>query len=417
MALNGTPCKTEKQIGGADLKVGPYSHMRIFGRNDVFLLGGLAIAVWVVSSRQLGLLIDRARAIDHSSGFQLVPALFVLTVVFLVHQVGKRNEMRAETKQATTRVAEMERLVVFGQALAQSLDGESIRAATTEHLPLIAGGRPSWAMVRSSGDWLELTPIPQESRAMLERAAARAVGDPTATTDAVSDDICFPLIAPGGAIGAIGIASQPPLTEAQKTVMSAAAALLAASVKNADLFLQVHENSVRDALTGCFNRRHFLEVMDSELRRARRSHGSLSVVMFDLDHFKEINDRFGHLCGDAVLAMVGQRMKAVLRGSDIKCRYGGEEFLALLPETPLVGAQRVAETLRRDLEEHPVRWNDQTVVVTASFGITEIIAGEEDAAAIIGRADAGLYQAKQDGRNCIRVASAVSGQLSAVSVG
>ena len=97
-------------------------------------------------------------------------------------------------------------------------------------------------------------------------------------------------------------------------------------------------------------------------------------------------------------------MQAVLRGSDdVKCRYGGQEFLVLLPETPLPGARRVAEMLRHDLEEHPVHWNDQTVVVTASFGITEIVSGEEKAHAIIGRAAAALYQAKQDGRNCVRV--------------
>ena len=102
-------------------------------------------------------------------------------------------------------------------------------------------------------------------------------------------------------------------------MLAAAAALLVASVKNADLFFQVKENSARDALTASFNRRQFLEVMDSELRRARRSHGSFLVVMFDLDHFKQINDRFGHLCGDAVLATVGQRMNTILRSSDIKC--------------------------------------------------------------------------------------------------
>jgi diguanylate cyclase (GGDEF)-like protein len=384
--------------------------MRISGRNDVFLIGGLALAAWLEWSRQLGRLIDAARAIDQRTGFQAVPTLFVLAAFFFAHQFRKRQEMLLEAKQATKRVAEMERLVVFGQALAQSLDGDSIRAVTTEHLPLIAGGRPAWAMIRNNGDWLALTPIPDESRATFERAAARAVGDPAATSDAVSDDICFPLVAPGGAIGAIGITPRPLLTEAQKTVMSAAAALLAASVKNADLFLQVHENSVRDALTACFNRRHFLEVMDAELRRTRRSHGVFSVVMFDLDYFKDVNDRFGHLCGDAVLAMVGQRMKAVLRGSDVKCRYGGEEFLVLLPDTPLVGAQRVAETLRRDLEEHPVHWNAHTVVITASFGIAEIVP-DDDAAAIIGRVDASLYQAKQDGRNCIRVAELSGAQI------
>jgi diguanylate cyclase len=109
--------------------------------------------------------------------------------------------------------------------------------------------------------------------------------------------------------------------------------------------------------------------------------------MLDLDHFKTINDRFGHLCGDAVLAHVGQRMKTVLRGSDTKCRYGGEEFLVLLPDTPLAGARRVAELLRKDLEQHPVRWNDQILVVTASFGIAEISAAEDTTNAIIARAD------------------------------
>ena len=147
-------------------------------------------------------------------------------------------------------------------------------------------------------------------------------------------------------------------------MLTAAAALLGASVKNAELFNEAHENSVRDALTGCFNRRHSMEVVDAELRRARRTRGTFSVVMFDLDHFKAINDRFGHLCGDAVLAQVGHRMKAVLRVSDIKSRWGGEEFLALLPETPVTGARRVVETLRQDLEQHPVLWNGHTVVTS-----------------------------------------------------
>src|SRR3954469_18320819 len=110
--------------------------MRIFGRNDTFLLGGFAFALWVVSSRELGTLLDRAREIDHSRGLQLLPGLFILAVVFLIHQFRKREEMRLETLMATTRVAEMDRLVQFGKALAQSLDSNSIRTATAEHLPV-----------------------------------------------------------------------------------------------------------------------------------------------------------------------------------------------------------------------------------------------------------------------------------------
>jgi diguanylate cyclase (GGDEF)-like protein len=381
--------------------------MRIFGRNDVFLLGGFAIAVWVVSSRQLGVLLDRAREIDHSRGLQLVPGLVILAVVFLIHQVRKREEIGRAASMATTRAAEMDRLVQFGKALAQSLDSSSIRSATVEHLPLIASGRKVWAITRCGGEWIELTPIDPAARTAVERAAAHAMGDADVVIEQASQDVyCVPLVAAGEPVGAIGVTPTPPLTDTECAALAAAAALLGPSARNAELYSEVQENSVRDALTGCFNRRHSLQVLDSELRRARRSRGAFSLVMLDLDHFKTINDRFGHLCGDAVLAHVGQRMKAVLRGSDTKCRYGGEEFLVLLPDTPLAGARRVAEMLRKDLEQHPVPWNDQMLVVTASFGIAEIIAGEETANSIIARADAALYQAKQDGRNCVRTSKA-----------
>ena len=167
--------------------------MRIFGRNDAFLIGGLAIALWVVSSRQLGTLLDRAREIDHSRGLQLVPGLFILAAVFLIHQFRKREEMRLRALQATSRVAEMERLVLFGQALAHSLDGDSIRAAATEHLPALAIGREVWALFRTGGDWTPLTPIADAARPAFERAAERAVADPNVSTHAADDFVhCFP---------------------------------------------------------------------------------------------------------------------------------------------------------------------------------------------------------------------------------
>jgi diguanylate cyclase (GGDEF)-like protein len=131
----------------------------------------------------------------------------------------------------------------------------------------------------------------------------------------------------------------------------------------------------------------------------------MSLIMFDIDRFKDINDRYGHLCGDAVLAAVGARMREVLRGSDVKCRYGGEEFLVLLPETPLEGAKRVAETLRRGLAEMPINWKAETVSVSASFGVSGALPAEVDGTALISRADAALYQAKDQGRNCVRLAT------------
>jgi diguanylate cyclase (GGDEF)-like protein len=205
-------------------------------------------------------------------------------------------------------------------------------------------------------------------------------------------------------MGVLGVTTpDADLEPVRYRVIEAAAALLAVSMKNAQLFREVRENSMRDALTGCVLRTHAAEVIDAELRRARRTQMPISLMMFDLDHFKQINDRYGHLCGDAVLAAVGRCMREVLRGSDLKCRYGGEEFLVLLPETPLSGARRVAETLRSQIEQRPVLWEAHTLTCTASFGITQAVPAEMDIEAMIGRADAALYQAKKDGRNCVRV--------------
>ena len=101
-------------------------------------------------------------------------------------------------------------------------------------------------------------------------------------------------------------------------------------------------------------------------------------------------------------------MRDVLRGSDLKCRYGGEEFLVLLPETPMEGAKRVADTLRRELAELPIHWKDETLSVTASFGVTMGLPSEIDVEAIVGRADQALYRAKEQGRNCVRLSAEVA---------
>jgi diguanylate cyclase (GGDEF)-like protein len=364
--------------------------MRLITRNDVFLLSGLGVALFVLFSGALGQVLDLAHQVDESHGVRLLPALVILAAVFVFHQQRKRHEAWAEAaaaatdaRQADARVTEMERLVAFGQTLARALDFESIRDAAVEHLPTLVANRTSWAMVRTSPG----TPL-----------------QPLTSATESPADLRFPMIVAGEPLGVLGVGPQPPLTEDQRSVLTAAAAMLAVSLKNAELFREVRDNSVRDSLTGCVNRKHAIEVMDAELRRARRSKLPLSVLMFDLDRFKDINDRWGHLCGDAVLATVGQRMNAVLRGSDLKCRYGGEEFLVLLPDTPIEGAQRVAETLRRELELHPITWNDEAVHVTASFGLTCVMHGETDLLGVIGRADAALYRAKQGGRNCLRIA-------------
>jgi diguanylate cyclase (GGDEF)-like protein len=367
---------------------------------DVYLLLGIAVALFVVFSRDLGDLLDQAHQLDQERNLQLLPAAVILTAVFIFHLLRRRQKMRVETQQATARAEEMGRLVAFGQALSRSLDGTTIRAAVAEHLPRLAPGREAWTLIRMNTYWEPLTP--DSGGEAREEAAARALeaGGHTVRIDGAY--ACFPMVVGETPLGVLGISADPPPAEHEQRLFETAAALLSVSIKNAELFREVHDNSVRDALTGCFNRKHTLEMLDVELRRSRRSHLPLSVIIFDLDHFKQVNDRSGHLCGDAVLAQVGERMRAVLRSSDIKCRYGGEEFVVVLPDTPLGGARRVAENLRRDIESHPVPWQDTVVPVTASFGIATAASDDLEVHGILARADAALYRAKQEGRNAIR---------------
>jgi diguanylate cyclase (GGDEF)-like protein len=392
--------------------------MNLMSRQDRVLLAGLAVALIVVFAKPIRYLLDLARDVEQSSGLALVPALIILTAVFLFHQQGKRQEAKtraaaaeADALQAGTRATEMGWLVNFGQALGRSLDLETIRDVVGQHLPKLAGTEHAWVLLRVSGQWQALVGTARESRRDIEHEREH-VADHALVTDAawasdviVADGhLCIPMTAGGHPVGVLGIPDTAgPCTPARKRVLAMAGALLAIAIRNAQLFHDLRENSLRDGLTGCFNRTHALDVIDTELRRARRSQTPVSLIMFDLDRFKDINDRHGHLCGDAVLAAVGAKMREVLRGSDLKCRYGGEEFLVLLPETPLEGAKRVADTLRREIADMPVSWKGEGVPVTASLGVSVALPSEVDSKALIARADAALYRAKDQGRNCVRL--------------
>ncbi|MDP3717714.1 MAG: diguanylate cyclase [Acidobacteriota bacterium] len=391
--------------------------MKLFGRQDLLLIGALTTALIVIFSSPISRMLDYAREIEKQSGLTLIPALALLMVAFLFHQYRRNAQEHAKaaaaeaaTRAAQHRAAELERLVSFGQSLGRSLDFDSIRIAIGSHLHELAGTDKLWVLVREGNEWQALSGDTRGAEEVLQwddlAEQLLAGADKTPTELSAPRTIGIPLIVGGTAMGVLGVKTEAGQLPADKRrILEAAAALLAVSVKNAQLFREVKENSVRDALTGCFTRGHSLDVIDAELRRARRSQTPVTLIMFDLDHFKDVNDRHGHLCGDAVLGAVGKRMKDVLRGSDLKCRYGGEEFLVLLPETPLHGARRVAETLRKEIAERPVPWAGEALTVTASFGLAQTLPGEVNVQAVIARADQALYRAKDDGRNCVRIAA------------
>ncbi len=201
-------------------------------------------------------------------------------------------------------------------------------------------------------------------------------------------------------------------------------ALIAFSVLRLERLLRAiraHEEQLTrlattDALTGLANRRHLLAELEKELRRAARSGRPLSVLMVDLDHFKGVNDRYGHAAGDAALVAVAGRCLARLRAIDLCGRIGGEEFVVLLPETGAEGAATTAERLCADLAGTSIDTAAGPLHVTISIGVASHLprtpqpdeaADEETQGAVqalLQRADRALYEAKAGGRNCVRVA-------------
>ena len=166
-------------------------------------------------------------------------------------------------------------------------------------------------------------------------------------------------------------------------------------------------------MTGLYNRRYLEESLDRELIRAKREGHCVSLVMADLDHFKAVNDRYGHLAGDEALRLFSTLMMKNSRGSDINCRYGGEEFLMVLPNMDEKTALNRAEQLRRAIADTPAKYGAIDIPITASFGVAVFPQHGQNGDELIGSADKALYVAKKAGRNQVKTysSSIVDGDL------
>lgn len=275
-------------------------------------------------------------------------------------------------------------LVGLAEALREAREPGAVPRAAWEALRGVIGARDAWLEVPGLGG--------VHTFGRRRRAAA---------------DETFPLGERGTVVGALVVGSsvagrEQALRAEERQALKVAAALLGLFVENRELARQAAGQGA-DALTGCWTRRDGMGRIAAELRRAGERRCGVSLIFLDVDGLKGLNDRYGHRVGDGVLAEVGSVLRDGVRGSDVRCRYGGDEFLVLLRDAPRDGALQAAERLRAELARRRVAGPEGAVVATASFGVSRTLAGEYDAGALVARADAAMYRAKRDGGNAVRV--------------
>jgi diguanylate cyclase (GGDEF)-like protein len=285
------------------------------------------------------------------------------------------------------------RVLAFAVDIRGSFSSDRLHEIIARTLPPLAGVDEMW-IETTVGQRRQLIALPGEGE----------VPQPNPLWAAPGEWATFPLQAGDGVVGVLGVSiTQRPLSASTRRILEAVAPLIGESLHTAQTIAHLRELSTIDSVTGCATRHDGLERLRTELRRAHRASQDVAILMLDLDYFKSINDRYGHQCGDSVLAAIGRTIMQTLRVSDVRCRWGGEEFLVALPESGLEQAKRVAVALARRIAGTVTEYDSARIQLTTSIGITIACPGEEDPEPALARADAALYRAKTDGRNCIRI--------------
>ena len=215
--------------------------------------------------------------------------------------------------------------------------------------------------------------------------------------------LCVPILAQGEALGVMHFQAtdeSPNMGEAELSFKTTFAGQVGLSIANINLRDALRTQSIKDPLTGLYNRRYLEETLQREIRRAGRAEQSLGILMLDLDHFKAFNDTYGHDAGDAVLRETASFVAGSVRAEDTVCRFGGEEFVVILPTANLDGAQVRAENIRSRLRELTVLHQGQSLgMITVSIGVCAFPVNGTSPRTLLAAADAALYRAKREGRD------------------
>jgi diguanylate cyclase (GGDEF)-like protein len=220
--------------------------------------------------------------------------------------------------------------------------------------------------------------------------------------------ICLPMVVQGEILGLFYIDSPAGMDHEHAISRNQLVVTVGESIKlslsNLKLRKIMHEHATIDSLTGLFNRRYLDDTLPREVIRAQRQNTQICLAMLDIDHFKQFNDAYGHAAGDALLHKLGSILQENVRKSDIACRFGGEEFVIVLLDSPLEASYRHLEKIRAILKEMQISYGDQILSsVTLSIGLIEASKDNLTAEEILRFADQAMYAAKRAGRDCIFV--------------
>jgi diguanylate cyclase (GGDEF)-like protein len=319
-------------------------------------------------------------------------------------------------------------LAKMGELLQRCQSREEVFTAALGFAPQIFPSRrgavalfnPSHNLVEVAGQWhdcqLPITSFEPESCWALRAAHPHLVlaGDSTArcghAPGVQSTYLCVPILAQGEALGILHIQAtdqDPNVGEAEMSFQTTFAAQVGLSVANIRLREALRAQSTKDPLTGLYNRRYLQEMLDREIRRAIRSEQALGILMLDLDHFKNFNDTYGHDAGDAVLRETGSFLVRSMRAEDFVCRYGGEEFVVVLPTADLRAAEARAQRIRAKLRDLAIM--QSLGLITASIGVAALPNHGTSERDLLQAADAALYRAKREGRGRVMVAEVPTG--------
>ena len=367
-----------------------------------------------------------------------VSAIVLFAVIRIVQRSGREADARmtalmSELERRTTEIRdelvdaleqereETRRSRLLGE-LASSIDLDEVLQRTLDaaaalpgvdaaHIGVIAPGGET--VVRSTELYDdELDDVQLGPAAIGRRVRSLAVSyDRGGREGSVDAALVLPLRTAETTVGMLTLFSREPghaFTPEEVAGAEELAGRASPALENACRFHEARRLADIDSHTGLHNRRYFHETLVREAARSQRYERPLALIVFDLDDFKEVNDRLGHLAGDAVLGQVGERLRGVVRSSDIACRVGGDEFGVILPESTLEDAELLCERLKNHMTVRPI---PQAGRLQISAGIAELRA-QDDAVTLFERADDALYRAKEAGKGRIAVATAVIGRAS-----